>query len=157
MNSENSPEGELIEIYKIHVQSADKLDERRDATIRIYGGMCVIVAATAMGTFADFKLVSSGLSIILFLLARGWLLTVQSLNAKLNAKNCLLLELERGLTIQFLFEERKIWESFGNRTHIESLEIGPHIFMFTGLLGLVVSGSMGLTELWENYNVYFGI
>ena len=48
-----------IEIYKIHVQAADKIDERRDITVRTYGGICGVIAAIAASMILKDPAVSS--------------------------------------------------------------------------------------------------
>ena len=47
-----------IEIYKVHVQSADKLDERRDVTVRTYGGVCGVIAALAASLILEHPVIS---------------------------------------------------------------------------------------------------
>ena len=127
---------DLLEIYKLNAQSADKLDERRDATVRLYGGMCVVFATTAAGTLKEFPIVSVSVCIFLTLLAWGWLATIRSLSAKLTVKHDLLVRMEKNLPFRFLTEETDLWESKGVRRHKSSLSYAPFLFIFLGGMGI---------------------
>ena len=48
-----------LAIYQLHVQSADKLDERCDASVRAYGRLCVIPTTVAVDAFEQFPLPSA--------------------------------------------------------------------------------------------------
>ena len=45
--------------YQLNAQSADRLDERRDATTRAHGGLCIVVTTAAVGTLEHFPSVSA--------------------------------------------------------------------------------------------------
>ena len=139
---------ELLEIYKLTAQSADKLDERRDATVRLYGGMCVVFATTAAGTLLEFPLVSLSVCIFLVLLAFGWILVIRSLSAKLNVKHDLLVRMELDFPIQFLTEERKFWESKQIKRHESTLRRAPLLFIFIGAMGIGHILSRGFNCGW---------
>ena len=48
-----------LAIYQLHVQSADKLDERRDASVRAFGALCVIPTTVAVDAVERFPLPSA--------------------------------------------------------------------------------------------------
>lgn len=86
---------ENLSVYQLNVQSADKLDERRDAAVRAYGGICVAIATAATGLLKAFPVVSAVLWAFLVVVALAWLATLTSLTAKLSAKSDLLAEMEQ--------------------------------------------------------------
>ena len=74
--------GNHFDIYQLNAQSADKLDERRDATTRAHGGLCVVVATAAVGTLQHYPTISAVLWAFLAIVALGWLATLKSLTTK---------------------------------------------------------------------------
>ncbi len=126
--------GNDLAIYQLHVQSADKLDERRDASVRAFGGMCVALTTAAAGTFERLPLLATVLSALLVVVAVAWLATLHSLTAKLTAKNRLLAETERkhqGPT-GFLTRERQEWGLIGRTPLAKSLARAPWAFLLLG-------------------------
>ena len=103
--------GDAVAIYQLHVQSADKLDERRDLSTRAYGGMSVVVTAAAAAGLDALPFLSVILWTLLCVVAVAWLATLDALTAKLKAKNLLLAQMEeRGdVPITFLTQERQVW------------------------------------------------
>ena len=127
-------------IYQLHVQSADKLDERRDASVRAYGGLCVVLTAAAAGTVGpQFQLLSAVLWGLLVVVAFAWLTTLQSLTAKLTTKNRLLTEMEENHDIPggFLTRERQHWESLGKPALAKALQRAPWAFLLLGAGGVL--------------------
>ena len=126
-------------IYQLNAQSADKLDERRDATTRAHGGLCIVVATAAVGTFQDYPTIAAVLSGFLVVIALGWLATLNSLTAKLTAKNKLLTRMEKdGLVpLQFLTEEREKWESLKSKPLQRALKYAPIAFLVLGSAGFL--------------------
>lgn len=128
-----------LAIYQLNAQSTDKLDERRDATIRSHGSMCVAIATAATGTFQSYPVVSAVLWVFLVAIALSWLASIVSLTAKLTAKNSLLIEMERDgrVPARFLIQERKRWERL-DRTPLQiSLRYAPAAFILLGSGGFL--------------------
>ena len=118
----------------LHVQSADKLDGRRDASVLAYGGMCVVLTTAAVAAFEPFPLPSAVLWALLAVVAFAWLATLHSLTAKLKAKNRVLTEMEdrQEVPTAFLIRERQHWEGLG--------KADPRPGAATGTLGFPAIG-----------------
>lgn len=58
-----------LAICQLRVQSADKLDTRRDASVLAYGGMCVVLTPAAVAAFERFPLLSAVLWALLVVVA----------------------------------------------------------------------------------------
>ena len=128
---------EALSIYQLNVQSADKLDERRDAAGRAYGVMCIVLTTAAAGSFEEIPLVSALLWALLAVVALAWRATLRSLNAKLTAKSQLLIEMEENqeVPISFLTRERKKWEELDKSPLQKSLQHAPLAFIILGTCG----------------------
>ena len=128
-----------LAIYQLNAQSADKLDERRDATTRSYGGMCIAVATAATGTVQAYPVVSSVLWAFLVVIALSWLATIASVTAKLTAKNSLLIEMERNGKVPagFLIQERERWERLEKTPLQNAVRKAPTAFVSLGGCGLL--------------------
>ena len=123
-----------LAIYQLNAQSADKLDERRDAATRSHGGMCVAVATAATGTFQAYPVASAILWAFLVIIALSWQATIASLTAKLTAKSSLLTEMERDgkVPARFLIQERERWERLDKPSLQNALRNAPMAFIFLG-------------------------
>ncbi len=88
-----------FQIYQLQVQSADKIDERRDMTTRLYGTLCVAIMAASItiGFIHGFSWASAVLFATVSIVSIGWNYSLKSLRAKLKAKNELLLRMENEL------------------------------------------------------------
>lgn len=130
---------DYLAIYQLHVQSADRLDERRDATTRSHGSMCMIIASAAAGTFSLFPVVSVALCVFLVIVAVSWRTTLQSLTAKLTAKHALLVEMENKDKVpgRFLIREREYWERSGKQPLQKALDKAPIAFCCLGVIGFL--------------------
>ena len=130
-----------IEIYKIHVQAADKIDERRDITVRTYGGICGVVAAIAASMILEYPAVSVMLWLFLLIVAFVWKETLSSLTSKLMAKANILREMEEQqlVSFPFLIKERAEWEASGEKPLQKVSKNAPNIFMWFGVVGVVIS------------------
>ena len=128
-----------LTIYQLNVQSADKLDERRDVSTRAYGVMCVAVTAASAGTVDVLPLLSAVLWALLCAVATAWLATLDSLTAKLTAKNRLLIEMEErcDVPLAFLTQERRSWEDLRALPLAQALQYAPWAFLVLGVGGLV--------------------
>ena len=138
-----------LAIYQLNAQSADKLDERRDATTRSHGGMCVATATAATGTFQSYPVVSAVLWAFLVVIALSWLASIVSLTAKLTAKNTLLTEMERAGKVpsRFLIQEREIWERFEGTPLKIVLRYAPAAFIVLGSGGFLTVFLVYVVEL----------
>lgn len=94
--------------WRLCGESADKLDERRDATTRAHGGLCIVAA---VGTVDPYPTVAATLWAFVIVIALGWLATLKSLTTKLMAKNTLLTSMEADGLVPFAFltTERTTW------------------------------------------------
>lgn len=128
-----------LSIYQLNVQSADKLDERRDVTTRSYGGMCIVVTTAATAAIQPYPFVSLVLWAILIVVALAWLATLGSLTAKLSAKNNLLTQMEQNdlVPTRFLTDERRHWKALDKPRLQTTLKHLPKAFMILGALGLL--------------------
>ena len=130
---------ENIEIYKAHLQSADKLDERRDATVRTYGSVCVVIVTVAVGLLPqDHLFASLAMCVLLVLVASIWRETLEVLNAKLTAKSKGLMHMEREelVPFQFLIKENGEWERSKTRRMRVVSKFAPDAFGAVGVLGI---------------------
>lgn len=132
-----------LAIYQLNVQSADKLDERRDLCTRAYGVVSVAVTAASAGTIDTLPFLSAVLWALLCGVAIAWLATLNSLTAKLTAKNRLLTEMEErcDVPVAFLTQERRSWEDLRALPLAKALRSVPWAFLLLGVLGLV--GTLG--------------
>lgn len=126
-------------VYQLHVQSADKLDERRDASVRTYGGLCVVLTTAGAGTFDPFPLLATVLWVLLVVVAFAWVATLHSLTAKLTAKNRLLTEMEDNgdVPTKFLTREREHWETRRRPALAKVLQRAPWAFLLLGAGGIL--------------------
>ena len=128
-----------LAIYQLNAQSADKLDERRDATTRAHGGLCIVVTTAAVGTLQDYPTIAAVLWGFLVVIALGWLATLDSLTAKLTAKGTLLrcMEKDELVPLQFLTDERKKWKCLKSKPLRSALKCAPTAFLVLGVGGLL--------------------
>ena len=128
-----------LTIYQLNAQSADKLDERRDISTRAFGAMSVAITAVAIGVLAELPLLSVTLCVLLCVVAVAWLATLDSLTAKLKAKNQLLTQMEAGsdFPIAFLTQERRVWDTFRKTPLDKALRCAPWAFLALGVVGLL--------------------
>ncbi len=128
-----------LAIYQLNVQSADKLDERRDATTRAHGGICIVVTTAAVSILGHSIHISAVLWGLLLIVAFGWLATLDSLTAKLTAKNRKLAEMERKQHVptMFLRQERKEWKRLRSGRLQMALKRAPWAFVVFGAGGLI--------------------
>ncbi len=131
--------GDKLAVYQVHVQSADKLDERRDASVRAYGGLCVVLTTAGAGVFDPFPLLAAVLWALLVVVAFAWVATLHSLTAKLASKNQLLIEMEASqeVPVAFLTREREHWETRGMPALAKLLQRAPWAFLLLGVGGIL--------------------
>ena len=138
---------EYVEIYKTHVQSADKLDERRDTTVRTYGSVCAVIVTVATGIISELPLASLALWVLLIVVASIWTATLGSLTAKLIAKADELREMEKNALVphQFLTNERERWEAMKTSPLQVVAKQAPNIFRLAGVAGIVLIVILSIT------------
>ena len=126
-----------LAIYQLHVQSADKLDGQRGASVLAYGAMCVVLTTAAVAAFERFPLPAAVLWALLALVAFAWLATLHSLTAKLKAKSRVLTEMEDSQEVPsaFLNRERKHWETLRRPALAKVLQHAPWAFLLVGVRG----------------------
>ena len=139
------------EIYKAHVQSADKIDERRDITVRTYGAACVAITAMAFGLVIEYPTLALGLFMALIVLGVLWVGLLGSLTAKLIAKSNLLraIEQEGEVPLQFLTRERKEWESLDTPPLQTVIKRAPKAFIWIGAIGILLVAYCQLCQCTE--------
>lgn len=128
-----------LSIYQLNVQSADKLDERRDAVVRSHGVMCIVLATAATSSFETLPVVSAVLWVFLVVVALAWLDSLRSLTAKLAAKSQVLTEMEMNEDVptSFLVRERKKWEKLDRSPLHKVLQRVPIAFVVLGSCGFL--------------------
>ena len=108
---------ELLEIYKLHAELADRVSQRRDGVSRLYVSLLVgllVFAATVLkfgtdgnnGISADAVLLGTGALGIL--LAVSWLMVIKSYRELNAGKFIVLQKLESGLPYQFFTKQFKL-------------------------------------------------
>ena len=112
---------QLLEIYKLHAELADRVSQRREAANRLFvallTGMLIFFAAALRfggGTFpTDAVLVGgSGLGVLLTL---AWFIVIRSYRQLNSGKFATLLELEKQLPFAFFSRE---WETLGGGKNV---------------------------------------
>ncbi|MDE0106918.1 MAG: hypothetical protein OXN96_03870 [Bryobacterales bacterium] len=128
-----------LSVYQLNVQSADKLDERRDAAARSHGVMCIVLTTAATGSFEMFPIVSAVLWVFLAVVALAWFASLRSLTAKLSAKCQLLMEMEKNQEVptSFLVRERQQWEKLDKSPLHNALQHTPIAFVVLGSCGFL--------------------
>ena len=119
---------EGLQIYQAHVQSVDRIDERRDFTTRSYGILCAaILSSASIGVINNLLMVSFILFCTLSIVSIAWQLTLESLTAKLIAKSDELkhVENEYGFRVRFLTEERERWERLRSDSESRIIKLKP--------------------------------
>ena len=138
---------ELLELYKLHSELADRVSQRREGTNRLYVtllvGLMVLLGTSlrlsANGVFASFILIWGGVAGIL--LALSWFIVIRSYRQLNTGKFLALHELESMLAYQFFQRE---WDLLGegrDRSQYWKLSVVetsmPIIFSFL-FLGLIL-------------------
>lgn len=99
----------------------------------------MVAATAAVGMLQDFPLVSAVLFVFLIVIALSWRATIESLTAKLAAKNELLTKMEgpQDCPFRFLTQERKAWQALERQPLQKALKRAPHAFLILGTIGLL--------------------
>ncbi|MCY3808009.1 MAG: hypothetical protein OXG58_00975 [Gemmatimonadetes bacterium] len=109
---------EVLEIYKLHADLADRVSQRRLGTNRVYAGalvgmMLFLGALLRVGDSNAYgRLVFCVIGIVGALLAVSWMLVIRSYKRLNDGKFDALLELERKLSYRFFERE---WHFLGHQ------------------------------------------
>ena len=132
---------QLLELYKLHTELADRVSQRRDGANRLFvsvlGGMVTFLIVSIRigieGLPADTMMFWAG--IFGTLLSANWCVVLRSYRRLNSGKFAVLLELESRLDYQFFAQEREELKKkrYRRLTVVESAL--PYIFlvMFAGL------------------------
>ena len=129
---DSSEQNELLELYKLHAELADRVSQRREGANRLYVsllvGLVVFVAALLRfgtdGVSADTVLICTG--ILGMLLSASWFIVIRSYRQLNTGKFLALQELESKLAYPFftkeweLLEQGKEWRRYWKLTVVET-------------------------------------
>ena len=143
---DSSKQNELLELYKLHAELADRVSQRREGANRLYVsllvGLVVFVAALLRfgtdGVSADTVLICTG--VLGLLLSASWYIVIRSYRQLNTGKFLALQELESQLAYPFftkeweLLEQGKEWRRYWKLTVVET---GLPLIFFALSCGLV--------------------
>ena len=143
---DSSKQNELLELYKLHAELADRVSQRREGANRLYVsllvGLVVFVAALLRfgtdGVSADTVLICTG--VLGMLLSASWYIVIRSYRQLNTGKFLALQELESQLAYPFftkeweLLEQGKEWRRYWKLTVVET---GLPLIFFALSCGLV--------------------
>ena len=129
---DSSKQNELLELYKLHAELADRVSQRREGANRLYVsllvGLVVFVAALLRfgtdGVSADTVLFCTG--VLGMLLSASWYIVIRSYRQLNTGKFLALQELESQLAYPFftkeweLLEQGKEWRRYWKLTVVET-------------------------------------
>lgn len=129
---DSSKQNELLELYKLHAELADRVSQRREGANRLYVsllvGLVVFVAALLRfgtdGVSADTVLICTG--VLGMLLSASWYIVIRSYRQLNTGKFLALQELESQLAYPFftkeweLLEQGKEWRRYWKLTVVET-------------------------------------
>ena len=145
--TDDSKKKELLEIYKIHADLADKVSQRREGANRLYVsllvGLGVFVAASLRFGDGDVYekpiLISSG--VVGTLLSVSWFVVIRSYRQLNSGKFKALHELEEKLAYPFFKREWELLDEGKNLSRywkLTNVETGLPLIFFLLSCGLVV-------------------
>ena len=148
----DSEHDQLLEIYKLHAELADRVSQRREGANRLYVSLHVgLVLFTAalirfgIGGFPE-QLVLGTVGVLGALLSVSWLVVIRSYRQLNTEKFRVLHDLEKQLQYQFFTQE---WDPYAtgeksNRywklTHVELALSIVFFTLFTVLVGYAIFG-----------------
>lgn len=129
---DSSKQSELLELYKLHAELADRVSQRREGANRLYVsllvGLVVFVAALLRfgtdGVSADTVLICTG--VLGMLLSASWYIVIRSYRQLNTGKFRALQELESHLAYPFftkeweLLKQGKEWREYWKLTVVET-------------------------------------
>ena len=129
-----------FEAYKLFIESADRVDIRRDLTTRSFGLPCILISIAIFTGYGQFDiLLLKILSLLVLLIGFYWFATISALSAKLKAKHHIIICIEQKLKISYMQQEEKLWKReyrFLGLSLGKILKIGPLIFIIGAVVGV---------------------
>lgn len=118
---DNVDDGRMLEIYKLHVELADRVSQRREGANRLFVTLLsalVILVATIM-RFGNETLPASPAVVVIaalgFLLTVAWYITIRSYRQLNSGKFAVIHEMEKQLPFSFYKREWEFLEEGKNR------------------------------------------
>ena len=127
MNDENRRE--LLEIYKLHSELADRVSQRRAAANKLYvtlltGTLVLLAAVLRYGAdTVPVWIVLSAFALVGMLLSASWFIVIRSHRQLNSGKFAALLELEEKLSYPFFTREWELLEEGENRRRYWKLTV----------------------------------
>lgn len=138
---------ELLEIYKLHAELADRVSQRREGANRLYVSLLVglVVFLAALLRFGTngvpIEMVLCGAGILGMLLSVSWYVVIRSYRQLNTGKFNALHELETELPFPFLQREWELLRSgkqLSRYWKLTNVEVGLPFTFFLVFLGLVL-------------------
>ena len=138
---------ELLEIYKLHAELADRVSQRRGDANRIYvsliTGIFVFLGIMLRFRTADIpiNLILMGASVFGFLMSLSWIMLIESYRQLNSVKFKALDKLENELAFPFFRKEWKYakegrdWRVYRRLTFVERFPPCTFALLFAGLFG----------------------
>ncbi len=143
----DSTQNEMLEIYKLHAELADRVSQRREGANRLYVSLLVglMVFSAALLRYgagdAPTRIVLCAVGIVGALLSISWFVVIRSYRQLNTGKFKILTELEKKLAYPFFTHEWDLLAEGRDRRRYWRLTVVetslPYIF-FTLFLGVVV-------------------
>lgn len=127
MNDEDGRE--LLEIYKLHAELADRVSQRRAGANKLYvtlltGTLVLMAAVLRYGTgTVPAWIVLSAFAVVGMLLSSSWFIVVRSYRQLNSGKFAALLELEEKLSYPFFTREWELLEEGKNKSRYWKLTV----------------------------------
>ena len=127
MNDEDGRE--LLEIYKLHAELADRVSQRRAGANKLYvtlltGTLVLMAAVLRYGTgIVPAWIVLSAFAVVGMLLSSSWFIVVRSYRQLNSGKFAALLELEEKLSYPFFTREWELLEEGKNKSRYWKLTV----------------------------------
>ena len=141
MNGEKDAEGgkrELLEIYKLHVEMADRVSQRREGANRLFVTLlsAIVILVAAVMRFGQGTMPTNLAVVVVaatgLLLAAAWYVTIRSYRQLNSGKFAVIHEMEERLPFSFYKREWELLEEGKNRGKYWKLTVvetsGPIIF-----------------------------
>ena len=138
---------ELLEIYKLHAELADRVSQRREGANRLYVSLLVglVVFLAALLRFGTdgvpIEMVLCGAGILGMLLSVSWCVVIRSYRQLNTGKFNALHELEKELAFPFFQREWELLRSgkqLSRYWKLTNVEVGLPFTFFLVFLGLVL-------------------
>lgn len=144
--STNDEQRELLEIYKIHAELADRVSQRRDGANKLYASLITaLMGATVVSIrFVDheyyFILIAVG--ILGMALNTSWILVIQSYNQLNTGKFKALQEIEKNLVYPFFKKESQFLE--GKYRKLTMAEKTLPYILYLAFVSMIIFGMLSL-------------